>query len=63
MEQWARYLEKFLELSNYSILKDKGKISMLEAKLKAETVFEKFRKIQDQLFESDFDKEIKKLKG
>ena len=62
MEQWARFLEKFLELSNYPILKDKGRVSMLEAKLKAETEFEKFRKIQDQLFESDFDKEIKKLK-
>lgn len=63
MQQWASFLEKFLELSNYPILKDKGAVSMLEAKLKAETEFEKFRKIQDQLFESDFDKEIKKLKN
>jgi len=35
---------------------------MLEAKLKAESEFEKFRVIQDQNYESDFDKEIKKLK-
>jgi hypothetical protein len=61
IQQWAKFLENFLELSNYPILKDNGKVSMFEAKLKAETEFEKFRKIQDQLFESDFDKEIKKL--
>jgi hypothetical protein len=62
MQQWSNFLEKFLELSNYPILKDKGKVSMLEAKLKAEVEFEKFRVIQDQNYESDFDREIKKLK-
>ena len=62
MQQWSAFLEKFLELSNYPILKDKGKVSMLEAKLKAEIEFEKFRVIQDQNYESDFDQEIKKLK-
>lgn len=56
------YLNGFLELSNYPILKDKGKMSMLEAKLKAEQEFDKFRVIQDNYYESDFDKEIKKLK-
>lgn len=62
MQQWTHFLEKFLELSNYPILKDKGKLSMLEAKLKAESEFEKFRVIQDKNYESDFDREIKKLK-
>ncbi len=62
MQQWASFLDRFLELSNYPILTDKGKISRLEAKLKAETEFEKFRIIQDQEYESDFDKQIKKLK-
>ena len=62
MQQWASFLEKFLELSNYPILNDKGRVSMLEAKLKAEAEFEKFRVIQDQNYESDFDREIKKLK-
>jgi len=62
MQQWSSFLEKFLELSNYPILKDKGKINMLKAKLKAEAEFEKFRVIQDQNYESDFDREIKKLK-
>ena len=61
MQQWASFLDRFLELSNYPILTHKGKISMLEAKLKAESEFEKFRVIQDQNYESDFDREIKKL--
>lgn len=60
MEDWVRYLEKFLELSDYPILKNKGKVSALEAKLKAETEFEKYRVIQDRNYESDFDKEVKK---
>jgi hypothetical protein len=62
MQQWISFLDRFLELSNYPILKDKGKVKMLEAKLKAEGEYEEFRVIQDQNYESDFDKEIKKLK-
>ncbi len=62
MQQWATFLDRFLELSNYPILKDKGKVTMLEAKLKAEGEYEKYRIIQDQNYESDFDKEIKRLK-
>lgn len=61
MQQWASFLDRFLELSNYPILKDKGKVSMLEAKLKAAAEFDKFRVIQDKNYESDFDKMIKKL--
>jgi hypothetical protein len=63
MQDWFKFLHQFLELSNYPILKDKGKISALEAKLKAEQEFEKYRKIQDMNYTSDFDKEIKRLKG
>jgi hypothetical protein len=62
MRQWAKFLDSFLELSNYPILQDKGKISMHEARLKAIGEYEKFRVIQDQTYESDFDREIKKLK-
>ena len=62
MNQWIIFLEKFLELSNYPILKDQGKVSMFEAKLKAEGEFDKFRVIQDRNYESDFDKEIKRFK-
>lgn len=61
MEQWASFLDRFLELSNYPILLDNGRISMLEAKIKAETEYNKYRTIQDKTWESDFDKQIKKL--
>lgn len=50
------------EFSDYPILKDKGKVSMLEAKLKAAAEYDKFRVIQDKNYESDFDKMIKKLR-
>ncbi len=63
MDDWINFLHSFLELSNYPILQDKGKISALEAKLKAEQEFEKFRRIQDENFVSDFDKEIKRITG
>ncbi len=58
-KDWVKFLSDFLQLSNYPILKDKGKISMLEAKLKAESEYEKFRVIQDREYESDFDKVVK----
>lgn len=60
MKDWEQYLEQFLAISDYPILKDIGKISMLEAKLKAETEYEKFRVIQDQEYISDFDAHIQK---
>ena len=63
MKDWINFLHQFLELSQYPILKDKGKVSALEAKLKAEQEFDKYRKIQDINYSSDFDKEIKRLKG
>lgn len=62
MENWVKFLDSFLELSNYPILTNKGKVSMLEAKLKAESEYENYRVIQDRKYESDFDREIKKLK-
>lgn len=61
MQQWVRFIDGFLELSNYPILNEKGKVSMLEAKLKAEKEYDKFRVIQDKTYESDFDKEIKSI--
>ena len=54
-------ISQFLELSNYPILANKGKISNLEAKIKAESEFDKFRVIQDQNFQNDFDKTISKI--
>ena len=63
MEDWAKFLNNFLQLSNYPILNHKGKVTMLEAKLKAEMEFDKYRVIQDKNYESDFDKVIKEFKG
>lgn len=62
MEDWTVFLNNFLQLSSYPILNDKGKISHLEAKIKAEMEFDKYRIIQDREYLSDFDKEIMKLK-
>ena len=62
MEDWATRIDQFLAFDEREILQDSGRISAEIAKEKAETEFEKYRIIQDQLFESDFDREIKKLK-
>jgi hypothetical protein len=63
MKDWVKFLHDFLELSNYPILKDKGKVSALEAKLKAEEEFDGYRKQQDREYISDFDREVKRIKG
>lgn len=58
MCDWEEYLEQFLKISDYPILKNLGSISTLEAKLKAEKEYEKFRVVQDEEYISDFDKHI-----
>jgi hypothetical protein len=63
MAEWVDFLNRFLELSNYPILLDSGKVSAFEAKLKAEAEYEVFRKRQDREYISDFDREIKRLEG
>ncbi|MBU0520443.1 virulence RhuM family protein [bacterium] len=63
MEDWVRFLHNFLELSNYPILDDSGKVSAIEAKLKAEQEYDTYRKRQDKDFISDFDMEIKRIQG
>lgn len=63
MKDWKTFLDNFLKLSNYPILKDNGKITAIEAKLKAEGEYEKYRTIQDKTYESDFDKVVKRIKG
>lgn len=63
MEDWVSFLNNFLELSNYPILKDRGKVSALEARLKAEKEYETYRKEQDKEYLSDFDREIQRIKG
>ncbi|MCC5876621.1 MAG: virulence RhuM family protein [Candidatus Sumerlaeia bacterium] len=56
MEDWATRLDGFLEFNGNEILTGPGKISHEQAKLHAETEFEKYRIVQDRLFESDFDR-------
>ena len=63
MQEWIQFLNQFLDLSQYPILQDKGKISAVEAKLKAEQEYEVYRKIQDDNYISDFDREIKRIQG
>ena len=61
MKDWDEYLVQFLSIADYPLLRDAGSISMLEAKLKAEAEYEKFRVMQDQTYISDFDREIQKF--
>ena len=56
MEDWAKRIDKFLDTTERPILSDAGSVSADQAKEFAETEFEKYRVIQDRLFESDFDK-------
>ena len=55
MEDWAVRIDKFLDSDDRLILIDAGTISAEQAKLHAETEFEKYRIIQNKLFQSDFD--------
>ena len=61
MEDWAKRLDKFLEADDRNVLQNSGKVTVLMAKDFAESEFEKYRIVQDRLFESDFDKEIKRI--
>jgi len=61
MNDWAEKLNAFLKFNEANILENAGTITAEIAKLFAESEFEKYRPIQDKLFESDFDREIKKL--
>lgn len=62
MRDWVEKLDAFLKFNDYDILTNAGKVSAEVAKALALGEYEKFRVIQDRIFESDFDKEIKKLK-
>ena len=61
MQDWEVRLNAFIEMFEYGLLKDAGKVSAAIAKLHAETEFEKYRITQDQLFLSDFDKYLLEL--
>ena len=61
MKDWAGKLNAFLQFNEKDILSNAGKVTQSIAKSFAESEFEKYRIVQDKLFESDFDKAIKKL--
>ncbi len=63
MSDWISRLDAFLQFNEYEILNDSGKVSHEVAVKLAEKEYDKFRVIQDQNFESDFDLEIKKIKS
>ena len=63
MKDWVEKLDAFLQFNDYSVLKNAGVISAEIAKELATKEFEKFRVIQDEDYESDFDKEVKRIQG
>jgi len=60
MQDWANRLDRFITMTDRDVLKDAGKVSHQLAKEFAESEFEKYRIVQDRLFQSDFDKFIAK---
>lgn len=56
MEDWASKLDAFLKFNDADVLQDKGKVTAAIAKAFAESEFEKYRIIQDRLYQSDFDR-------
>ncbi len=56
MADWATKLDAFLQFNNADILQDKGKVTPAIAKAFAESEFEQYRILQDQLYQSDFEK-------
>jgi len=61
MQDWETRLNKFIEATDREILQDAGRVTAEIAKAHAESEFEKYRIIQDRLFESDFDRLLKQL--
>ncbi len=61
MQDWETRLNKFIEATDREILQDAGKVTAEIAKAHAESEFEKYRIIQDRLFESDFDRLLKQI--
>ena len=60
MKDWLKKLDAFLQFNQEDILNHFGEVTAKIAKAFAEEEYEKYKPIQNKLFESDFDKEIKK---
>lgn len=63
MQDWVERLNRFIEMFEYGMLQDVGKVSAEIARIHAETEFEKYRIIQDQQFLSDYDRFVQELEG
>jgi hypothetical protein len=61
MQDWETRLNRFIEATERDVLQDAGKVSAEIAKAHAESEFEKYRIVQDRLFESDFDRLLKQI--
>ena len=63
MQDWETRLNRFIEATDRDVLQDAGKVTAEIAKAHAESEFEKYRIVQDRLFESDFDRVIKQIES
>ena len=63
MQDWETRLNRFIQATDRNVLMDAGKVTAEIAKAHAETEFEKYRIIQDRLFQSDFDKLIEGIRN
>ena len=63
MQDWETRLNRFIEATDRDVLQDAGKVTAEIAKAHAESEFEKYRIVQDRLFESDFDRVIKQIEA
>jgi hypothetical protein len=61
MQDWETRLNRFIEATDREILQDAGKVTAEIARAHAESEFEKYRIVQDRLFESDFDRDVQRL--
>ena len=61
MQDWELRLNQFIAVTNREVLQDAGKVSAEIARAHAETEFEKYRIVQDRLFESDFDRLLRQV--
>jgi len=63
MQDWETRLNRFIAATDREILQDPGKVTAEIAKAHAESEFEKYRIVQDRLFESDFDRMLKEIES
>ena len=63
MQDWETRLNRFIEATDRQVLQDAGKVTAEIATAHAESEFEKYRIVQDRLFESDFDKVIRQIEA